>query len=156
MWWQSTIIPAEIGIIGTEYGEIIFINLETGHQTNVTQIKGNIASLHICRDQSNDIVSLLITNQSKRQWRLLLEQRTYSCLQHLENGESYNVLHTNDMYDNTRIFASTRSRLQGLKQLSVDKLAILRQKLIETKSQTLGENLQYHGLYMHIYIYIIL
>ena len=81
-----------------------------------------------------------------------MEQRTYSCLQHLENGESYNALHTNDMYDNTRIFASTRSRLQGLKQLSVDKLAILRQKLIETKSQTLGENLQYHGLYMHIYI----
>ncbi|KOX68598.1 X-linked retinitis pigmentosa GTPase regulator like protein [Melipona quadrifasciata] len=146
VWWQSTIIPAEIGIIGTEYGEIIFINLETGHQTNVTQIKGNIASLHICRDQSNDIVSLLITNQSRRQWRLLLEQRTYSCLQHLENGESYNALRTNDMYDNTRIFASTRSRLQGLKQLSVDKLAILRQKLIETKSQTLGENLQYHGL----------
>ncbi|OAD60135.1 X-linked retinitis pigmentosa GTPase regulator like protein [Eufriesea mexicana] len=145
VWWQSTIVPAEIGIIGTEYGEIIFINLESGHQTNVTQIVGNIVSLHICRDQSNDIVSLLITNQSRRQWRLLLEQRTYSCLHHLENGESYNALHTNDnMYDNTKIFASTRSRLQGLKQLSVDKLAILRQKLIETKSQTLGENLQYH------------
>lgn len=60
------------------------------------------------------------------------------------------MLHTNDnMYDNSKIFASTRSRLQGLKQLSVDKLAILRQKLIETKSQTLGENLQYHG---NIYI----
>lgn len=147
VWWQSTLIPAEIGIIGTEYGEIIFINLETGHQTNVTQIKGNIISLHICRDQSNDIVSLLITSQSRRQWRLLLEQRTYSCLHHLENGESYNTLHTNDnMYDNSKIFASTRSRLQGLKQLSVDKLAILRQKLIETKSQTLGENLQYHDI----------
>ncbi|XP_003698590.1 uncharacterized protein LOC100869963 [Apis florea] len=147
VWWQSTLIPAEIGIIGTEYGEIIFINLETGHQTNVTQIKGNIISLHICRDQSNDIVSLLITSQSRRQWRLLLEQRTYSCLHHLENGESYNALHTNDnIYDNTKIFASTRSRLQGLKQLSVDKLAILRQKLIETKSQTLGENLQYHDI----------
>ncbi|CAK9809769.1 X-linked retinitis pigmentosa GTPase regulator homolog [Anthophora plagiata] len=143
VWWQSIVIPAEIGIIGTEYGEIIFINLETGHQTNVTQIKENIASLHICRDQSNDIVSLLITSQSRRQWRLLLEQRTYSCLQHLDNGESYNVLQTSDnIYDNTKIFASTRSRLQGLKQLSVDKLAILRQKLIETKSQTLGENLQ--------------
>ncbi|XP_043788505.1 uncharacterized protein LOC122712731 isoform X1 [Apis laboriosa] len=147
VWWQSILIPAEIGIIGTEYGEIIFINLETGHQTNVTQIKGNIISLHICRDQSNDIVSLLITSQSRRQWRLLLEQRTYSCLHHLENGESYNALHTNDnIYDNTKIFASTRSRLQGLKQLSVDKLAILRQKLIETKSQTLGENLQYHDI----------
>lgn len=107
--------------------------------------------MHICRDQSNDIVSLLITSQSREQWRLLLEQRTYSCLHHLENGESYNTLHTNDnMYDNTKIFASTRSRLQGLKQLSVEKIAILRQKLIETKNQTLGENLQYHGLYIHI------
>lgn len=147
MWWQSSVIPAEIGIIGTEYGEILFINLETGHQTSVTQVKGNISSLHICHDQSNDIVSLLITCQSWRQWRLLLEQRTYSCLHHLENGEPYNVLHINDnLYDNTKIFASTRSRLQGLKQLSVDKLAILRQKLIETKSQALGENLQYRGL----------
>ncbi|XP_034188520.2 RCC1 and BTB domain containing protein claret [Osmia lignaria lignaria] len=147
VWWQSSVIPAEIGIIGTEYGEILFINLETGHQTSVTQVKGNISSLHICHDQSNDIVSLLITSQSRRQWRLLLEQRTYSCLHHLENGEPYNVLHTNDnMYDNTKIFASTRSRLQGLKQLSVDKLAILRQKLIETKSQALGENLQYHDI----------
>lgn len=141
--------PAEVGIIGTEYGEIIFINLETGHQTNVTHVNGNIANLHICRDQSNDSVSLLITSQSKQQWRLLLEQHTYSCLRHLENGD-YNVLHSNDnIYDNTRAFASTRSRLQGLKQLSVEKLAILRQKLIETKSQTLGENLQYHGSYIY-------
>lgn len=112
-------------------------------------MNGNIASLHICCNESNDSVSLLITSQSKQQWRLLLEQHTYSCLRHLENGESYNSLHTSDnIYDNTRTFASTRSRLQGLKQLSVEKLAILRQKLIETKSQTLGENLQY-GLYVH-------
>ncbi|XP_076673695.1 RCC1 and BTB domain containing protein claret [Andrena cerasifolii] len=147
VWWQDTVTPAEIGIVGTEYGEIIFVNLKNGHQTNVAHINGTIASLHICRDQSNDSVSLLITSQSKQQWRLLLEQHTYSCLQHLENGDPYNMLHTNDnIYDNTRAFASTRSRLQGLKQLSVEKLAILRQKLIETKSQTLGENMQYHDV----------
>ncbi|XP_076231996.1 RCC1 and BTB domain containing protein claret [Calliopsis andreniformis] len=146
VWWQDTVTPAEIGIIGTECGEIIFINLETGHQATVTHINGNIVSLHICRDQGTDSVSLLITSQSKQQWRLLLEQHTYSCLRHLENGD-YNVLHANDnIYDNTKAFASTRSRLQGLKQLSVEKLAILRQKLIETKSQTLGENLQYHDI----------
>ncbi|XP_076160766.1 RCC1 and BTB domain containing protein claret isoform X2 [Ptiloglossa arizonensis] len=138
VWWQDSATSAEVGIIGTEYGEIIFINLESGHQTIVAHVNGNIASLHICCNESNDSVSLLITSQSKQQWRLLLEQHTYSCLRHLENGESYNSLHTSDnIYDNTRTFASTRSRLQGLKQLSVEKLAILRQKLIETKSQTL-------------------
>ncbi|XP_015431451.1 PREDICTED: uncharacterized protein LOC107187791 [Dufourea novaeangliae] len=142
VWWHDTATPAEIGIIGTEHGEIIFINLGTGHQMNVTHVSGNITSLHICRDESNDSVSLLITSQSNQQWRLLLEQHTYSCLRHLDNGESYNTLHTNDnIYDNTRSFAGTRSRLQGLKQLSVEKLAILRQKLIETKNQTLGENI---------------
>lgn len=98
----------------------------------------------MCRDESNDSVSLLITSQSQQQWRLLLEQHTYSCLRNLENGESYNTLHTNDTsYDNTRTFAATRSRLQGLKQLSVEKLAILRQKLIETKNQTLGDIIVY-------------
>nr|XP_033323093.1 uncharacterized protein LOC117218656 [Megalopta genalis] len=138
VWWQDPVTPAEIGIIGTEYGEIIFINLETGYQANVTHINGNIISLHICHDKSNDSVSLLITSQSKRQWRLFLEQHTYSCLSHLEIRDSYNTLHTNDtIYDNTRSFAATRSRLQGLKQLSVEKIALLRQKILETKNQTL-------------------
>ncbi|XP_076627928.1 RCC1 and BTB domain containing protein claret isoform X2 [Colletes latitarsis] len=145
IWWQNTATSTEVGIIGTEYGEIIFINLESGHQTIVARVNGNIANLHICCNESNNSVSLLITSQSKQQWRLLLVQHTYSCLHHLENGEAYNnSLHTSDnIYDNTKTFASTRSRLQGLKQLSEGKLAILRQKLIETKSQTLSENLKY-------------
>ncbi|XP_076290430.1 RCC1 and BTB domain containing protein claret [Lasioglossum baleicum] len=137
-WWHDVATPAEIGIIGTEYGEIVFINLETGYQTNVTHINGNIVSLRICRDESNDSVSLLITSQSNQQWRLLLEQHTYNCLNHLEISNSYNTLNTNEtIYDDTRSFATTRSRLQGLKQLSVEKIALLRQKILETKNQTL-------------------
>lgn len=147
VWWQEIATPMDVAIIGTEYGEIVFINLESGHQISITHVNGNIASLHICRDQSTDSVSLLITSQAKQQWRLLLEQRAYSCLHQIDNGESYNVFHSNEhIFDNTKPFASTRSRLQGLKQLSVEKLAIFRQKLIETKNQTLGENLRCHDI----------
>lgn len=36
---------------------------------------------------------------------------------------------------------STRSRLQGLKQMSVEKIAIIRQKLAETRSKTTTSSL---------------
>lgn len=36
---------------------------------------------------------------------------------------------------------SARSRLQGLKQMSVEKLAIIRQRLAETRSKTTTSNL---------------
>ncbi|XP_053987652.1 uncharacterized protein LOC128881032 [Hylaeus volcanicus] len=138
VWWQDTVTSAEIGIIGTEYGEIIFINLESGHQTIVARINGNIASLHICCNEITNRVSLLITSQSKQQWRLLLKQHAYSCLQHLENGETYNSLHGSDnTYDPTKTFAATRSRLQGLTQLSAKNIGRLRRKFIEKKYQSL-------------------
>ncbi|KAK2577382.1 hypothetical protein KPH14_003497 [Odynerus spinipes] len=145
IWWQNAKTSTSVGIVGTEYGEVILINLENGQQVGTAHVNGHIISLHICQEKSNDSISLLITTKTKQQWRLLLEHRTYSCLRQLENEEMFTQLPTNEMiYENTKSFVSTRSRLQGLKQLSVEKLAILRQKLVETKNQNLGENTQYH------------
>lgn len=146
IWWQDTKTSTNIGIVGTEYGEVILINLENGQQVGTAHVNGHIISLHICKEKSNDSISLLITSKTKQQWRLLLEHRTYSYSCQFENGEMFTQSPTNEMIcENTKSFASTRSRLQGLKQLSVEKLAILRQKLVETKNQNLGENTRYHG-----------
>ncbi|XP_043664622.1 uncharacterized protein LOC122627529 isoform X1 [Vespula pensylvanica] len=145
IWWQDTKTSTNMGIVGTEYGEVILINLENGQQVGTAHVNGHIISLHICKEKSNDSISLLITSKAKQQWRLLLEHRAYSYTRQFENGEVFTQSPTNEMiYENTKSFASTRSRLQGLKQLSVEKLAILRQKLVETKNQNLGENTRYH------------
>ncbi|XP_043498025.1 uncharacterized protein LOC122521394 isoform X1 [Polistes fuscatus] len=145
IWWQDTKSSTNIGIVGNEYGEVMLINLENGLQVGTAHVNGHIISLNICKEKSNDSISLLITNKTKQQWRLLLEHRAYSCSRQFENEEMFTHSPTNEMiYENTKSFASTRSRLQGLKQLSVEKLAILRQKLVETKNQNLGENTRYH------------
>jgi len=141
----------DIGIVGTECGAIIFINLLNGQQLGITYINESISGLHICQNEYNEIVSLLITSKFQQQWRLPLEHMSFNLLRNFENKEPYNELNTNDtIHDNVDYFIP-KSKLQELKQLSVEKLAILKQKLIDTKNQTLGENVQYHGMYTNIY-----
>ncbi|KAF7988653.1 hypothetical protein HCN44_001226 [Aphidius gifuensis] len=131
-WWQGVTQSSHIGIIGTDEGEIIFINIENGQWIGSTQVSGTITSLNICQDNSLEIVSLLITNSQDKQWRLILEQRTNGCLFTINKTSKYNKKN-NEKIDDTRPY-QTRSRLQGLKQLSVEKLAILKQKLADTRN----------------------
>ncbi|XP_011633715.1 uncharacterized protein LOC105424907 [Pogonomyrmex barbatus] len=142
-WWKNMKIFMDIGVIGTECGAIIFINLLNGQQLGITYINGNISSLHICQNENNEVVSLLITSKFQRQWRLPLEHMSFNILYNYENKELYNDLNLN-VYDNMEDFIPNKSKLQELKQLSVGKLAILKQKLIDTKNQTLGESSQCH------------
>ncbi|XP_046477721.1 uncharacterized protein ca [Neodiprion pinetum] len=142
VWWQGVVDCSHVGIIGTEHGEIVLVNLENGCQVGLTNVKGNVANLHICQDSSLDVVSLLITNQTHQQWRLILEQRTNGYVYPLEGGKPFHrsnpLLHSSGgLSDEVKNFPTTRSRLQGLKQLSVEKLAILKQKLAETRSRSL-------------------
>lgn len=68
-------------------------------------------------------------------------------LRNLEKKDSYSDVNLNStIYDNSEA-STSKSKLQELKQLSVEKLAILKQKLIEAKNQTLGESLQCYGKY---------
>lgn len=145
-WWKSAKMSVDIGIIGTECGMIVFINLASGQQVGITYINGNISSLHVCHSEKNDDATLLITSKIQQQWRLLLEQCTSNFLRYhkgKERGGDINPSST--VYDNTESTVPNKSKLQELKQLSVEKLATLKQKLIETKSQTLKENLQGYG-----------
>ncbi|XP_011299545.1 uncharacterized protein ca [Fopius arisanus] len=131
-WWQGVTQSSHIGVIGTEDGEVVFINLENGQWIGSTRVRGSISSLDICQDNSLEIVSLLITNKTRQQWRLVLEQRTNGCIFSLHKSpyHSRNIEHVEE----TKAFP-TRSRLQGLKQLSVEKLASLKQKLAESRNK---------------------
>ncbi|XP_014467574.1 PREDICTED: uncharacterized protein LOC106740753 isoform X2 [Dinoponera quadriceps] len=146
IWWKDSKMSVDIGIIGTECGAIILINLSNGQQAGITYISGSINSLQVCQSESNEGTSLLITNKLQQQWRLILEQYTYNFLRNTENKESHSDVNLNGtIYDNVEVSIPNKSKLQELKQLSVEKLAILKQKLIETKNQTLKENsLQSH------------
>lgn len=114
---------------------------------DITYINESINSLHVCRNEDNVDAYLLITSKFQQQWRLSLEQHMCNFLRNFGKKESYSVVNLNGtLYDNTESSAS-KSKLQELKQLSVEKLTILKQKLIEAKNQTLGESLQYYGKY---------
>ena len=128
----------------------MFVNLENGEKVGLTRVSGIISSLRVCRDDSLEIVSLLITNKSRQQWRLILEQRTNNYVYPLNhgNGSSQNSSsskHTDNPSDEVKTFPPTRSRLQGLKQLSVEKLASLKQKLAETRNRNLAGNIVRQG-----------
>lgn len=140
----------DIGIIGTECGTIIFINLISGHQIGIIYVNGNINSLHVCQNERSNGTSLLITSKIRHQWRLLLEQCLSNFLHNLKDKELHDGTNpSGTIYDNTESSIPSKSKLQELKQFSVEKLVILKQKLIETKNQTLKENLQCYGKCYH-------
>ncbi|XP_014210897.1 uncharacterized protein LOC106641130 [Copidosoma floridanum] len=135
-WWQGATLPCNVGILGTDQGEIIFVNLETGQKVGATKIEGRVASFFICQDTELDTVTLLITNQSREQWGLILEKPGSKYTYPLNNGSQPQRFQNEDKVDkeDTKGYPTARSRLQGLKQLSVEvseKLVILKQKLAE-------------------------
>ncbi|XP_029179044.1 uncharacterized protein LOC114946614 isoform X2 [Nylanderia fulva] len=144
-WWKDVKMSIDIGIIGTECGAIIFINLLNGQQMGTTYVTGSISSLYICQNETNEAAFLLITSKFQQQWRLSLEQHMYNLLHNFENKEHQSGVNSNsNICDNTEESVRNKSKLQELKQLSVEKLAIFKQKLIDTKNQTLGESSQCH------------
>ncbi|XP_015122188.1 uncharacterized protein LOC107044705 [Diachasma alloeum] len=135
-WWQGVTQSSHIGVVGTEDGEVIFVNLENGQWIGSTRVRGSISSLDICQDNNLEIVSLLITNRTRQQWRLVLEQRANGCIFSLHKSSPF---HSRIETEETKPFP-TRSRLQGLKQLSVEKLASLKQKLAESRNKNPGSS----------------
>lgn len=139
-WWKGSSFAAQIGIIGTEQGEIIFINLESGLKIGSTKIEGCVTNLGIYQDKQLDTVTLLITNDNKNQWQLILEKPSTKYIYPL-----YNQATENEDNEDSKNFPTTRSRLRGLKQLSVEKLVILKQKLAETRNRNLDMNILQPG-----------
>lgn len=144
VWWEGVSFDGQIGIIGTEQGELIFINLEIGKQVGSTKIEGCITNLSICQDTELGVVTLLITNHCNEQWHLILEKPGHGYIYPLINGEIQKSAVPNEDAENddSKTFPTARSRLRGLKQLSVEKLYIIKQKLAETRNRNNLESLQ--------------
>jgi hypothetical protein len=154
-WWRGVSFSGEIGIIGTEQGEIIFVNLETGQQVGSTKIDGCVASFFICQDTELDTVTLLITNNCKEQWYLVLEKPGSNYIYPLSDISLHQPKLQNSETDSdeSKTFPTTRSRLRGLKQLSVEKLVILKQKLAESRNRNFESSTASLGMLLHILIY---
>ncbi|XP_066977606.1 uncharacterized protein ca isoform X2 [Macrobrachium rosenbergii] len=134
VWWQTLVGDASLAIIGTELGELSFIELSTGKEVGGTYITVPVKELHLCRDNSLDTIYLLITGPEDRQWRLVLEQRSSQYLFPLEHITPEWPDDESPGGSLHRSGPPPRSRLLGLKQLSVEKLQMLRQRLAEAKT----------------------
>ncbi|XP_014238652.1 uncharacterized protein LOC106660234 [Trichogramma pretiosum] len=134
-WWHGVSFAAEIGVIGTEQGEIVFINLETGQQVSITKVEGRITSLSICQDTELDKVLMLITNHAREQWYLLLEKSGSNYTYPLNTGSQRITTNGDDIDNEERTFPMARARLRGLKQMSFQKLNMIKQKLAETRNR---------------------
>ncbi|XP_012270806.1 uncharacterized protein LOC105694570 [Orussus abietinus] len=151
VWWQGEVRANHLAVLGTEEGEVVLINLEIGQQVGCTHINEPVTDLHVCRNNSLDTVFLLITGKSKQQWRLILEKCTNGYICPIENEKSVLHVYASQQSTDDNINEDSknypRSRLQSLKQLSVEKLTVLKQKLAECRTRNLGGSLlpQGHG-----------
>ncbi|KAL1464308.1 hypothetical protein WDU94_003966 [Cyamophila willieti] len=134
-WWENTACGKDIGIIGGSNGEILFVDLSSGLCVGMTKVKGEILSLEVCKDgPSGDYVFLIITNIHRTQWKILLE--------HEESGYSWPLpavlfkTKENNPKLSLGSFPGARAKIQGLKQMSVEKFNNLRIKLTDSKNRT--------------------
>ncbi|KAJ8917788.1 hypothetical protein NQ315_010694 [Exocentrus adspersus] len=118
VWWQ-TLDCNQNALVGFENGAIVLISLTDGRCLGTCFITESVARLCLCQDNSLETVSLLINGVSGQQWRLVLEHHSTGYVWPPDS--------------NTQVDDSTRSRLYSLKQLGVDKLASLRQRLTEAR-----------------------
>ncbi|XP_070558000.1 uncharacterized protein [Ptychodera flava] len=72
VWWH-TIDNKDIAIIGTELGELVFVDLTLSQDVAVTDVKDQITSLQLAENDRCSVTYLLIHTVSGGQWRLLLE-----------------------------------------------------------------------------------
>ncbi|XP_059473427.1 uncharacterized protein LOC132195443 isoform X2 [Neocloeon triangulifer] len=120
VWWNS-LDGQHVAILGSENGQVAFVSLTTGTELGRTCVDGEISNLHLSHDNSLDLVFLIISGPV-RQWRLILEQRSVGFCWPLEHMEGDGLMPI-----------PVRTRLQNLKHLSVDKMASLKQMLVENK-----------------------
>ncbi|RXG50709.1 Ultraviolet-B receptor UVR8 [Armadillidium vulgare] len=85
VWWNTLTSGASVAIIGTELGELCFVELSSGKDVGGTYITVPVKEMYLCRDNSGDTIYLLITGTEDRQWRLVLEQKSQHFMFPLEN-----------------------------------------------------------------------
>nr|XP_018911932.1 PREDICTED: uncharacterized protein LOC109040440 isoform X2 [Bemisia tabaci] len=141
-WWETKIsAPGNFAVIGGKSGKIQLRDLSNGHLVGQTSVSGDISSVAVFAEDIN-VISVLVTNEQNEQWKLVLESQDYVNTTHWWNGgiSSKNLIE--DQFAQRPVFPSARVRLQGLKQLSVETMASIRQKISENKSRSVANSLR--------------
>lgn len=158
-WW-STPESKALALVGTHSGYVVIVDLVDGKEIGYTKPSDKpIVKLEQLADNANDCLYLFITDGRGKQWRQLLEQRSSGytwCGANenaslpktptLEKAAGSNGTKLLDPDDSSPLQQTpgsgidrsdsnedlpARSRLAGLKQMSVASLANLRQRLSE-------------------------
>ena len=139
LWWETCDF-IQLGFVGTDEGHIVVINLVSGQMVSSTSVPGEVTELQVMMDPALDSVRLVVSS-SQEQWRVLVEQRstgyTWGCVDCPPSPPRQASIASQDSPEVVQ-----RSRLQSIKQLSVDRIANLRHRLSEgrrmlrTRSET--------------------
>ena len=151
-WWATNESKA-LAILGTNHGYVIIIDLVDGKEIGFVKVSEKaIVKLEQITDNAKDNTYLFITDIIGKQWRQLLEQRSTGftwcganeaashpktpTLEKAAAGASLDTANPMDKSPEPSEIEeefTTRSRLAGLKQMSVASIASLRQRLGETR-----------------------
>ena len=151
-WWATNESKA-LAILGTNHGYVIIIDLVDGKEIGFVKVSEKaIVRLEQITDNAKDNTYLFITDIIGKQWRQLLEQRSTGftwcganeaashpktpTLEKAAAGASLDTANPMDKSPEPSEIEeefTTRSRLAGLKQMSVASIASLRQRLGETR-----------------------
>ncbi|KAF4527744.1 hypothetical protein B566_EDAN014954 [Ephemera danica] len=132
VWWHN-LDGQHVAVLGSAQGHICFVSLTSGADLGRTGVPESVEDISLCQDNNLDSVFILITGPERRQWKLTLEQRSAGYCWPLERSALDMGLDADALPGTCLVPLPARSRLQGLKQLSVEKLATLKQKLAETR-----------------------
>ena len=138
LWWETSDF-LQLALVGTQAGFLVVINLVTQTLVGSCKVSGPILQLEVVVDSAMDCVNVIISS-TDTQWRLLLEQRSTG---YVWSGEGCaSEASFLPCLETAPEEGQTRRRLSGLKQMSVEKIANIRQRLAEGRRllRTRSEN----------------
>ena len=127
LWWETSDF-LQLALIGTQAGFLVVINLVTQTLVGSCKVSGPVLQLEVVVDSAMDCVHVILSSKDT-QWRVLVEQRSTG---YVWSGEGCTA-EANFMpcLETAPEEGQTRRRLSGLKQMSVEKIANIRQRLAE-------------------------
>ncbi|CAG0896609.1 unnamed protein product, partial [Darwinula stevensoni] len=126
LWWHCR-CGDDYGLIGTSTGFVLAIDLCSGKHVHCAAMSEGVSKLHLLFNAAEGIVTLLVTGDKGTQWLLVLENLPsgFCWAEHGKPSPIASVQPTNQ---------DIRSRLAGLKQLSTEKLTLLKQRIAERRT----------------------
>ena len=127
LWWETSDF-LQLALVGTQSGFLVVINLVTQTLVGSCKVSGPILQLEVVVDSAMDCVHVILSS-TDTQWRVLLEQRSTG---YVWSGEGCaSEASFLPCLETAPEEGQTRRRLSGLKQMSVEKIANIRQRLAE-------------------------